>query len=110
MRTLFAILIAALASAVTLAQAGTIEMKVNGLVCGFCAQGIEKTLRKNPATADVVVSLESRLVAIQTKEGQDISDDELKKALTSSGYDVKSIERSNTSLADIRQRVGAKPK
>jgi hypothetical protein len=31
------------------ANAGTIEMKVYGLVCGFCAQGIEKTLRKNPA-------------------------------------------------------------
>ncbi len=32
------------------ANATTIEMKVYGMVCGFCAQGIEKTLRKNPAT------------------------------------------------------------
>ena len=59
----------------------TIEMTVNGLVCGFCAQGIEKTLRKNPATADVLVSLENRLVAIATKEGTDISDEELREAL-----------------------------
>ena len=81
-------------------------MKVNGLVCGFCAQGIEKTLRKNPATADVFVSLEDRLVAVATKEGQDISDDDLKKALTSSGYDVKTIERTDTPLADIRARLG----
>ena len=44
-------------------------MKVYGLVCGFCAQGIEKTLRKNPATADVVVSLENKLVAIATRDG-----------------------------------------
>jgi copper chaperone CopZ len=49
------------------AQAGTIEMTVNGLVCAFCAQGIEKTLRKNAATDDVVVSLEHRLVAIATE-------------------------------------------
>ena len=90
------------------AQAGTIEMKVNGLVCGFCAQGIEKTLRKNPATADVVVSLEDRLVAVATKEGQDISDDDLKKALTSSGYDLKAIERTGTPLAEIRARLGKK--
>ena len=47
----------------------TIEMTVNGLVCGFCAQGIEKTLRKNAATDDVFVSLENRLVAIATKAG-----------------------------------------
>ena len=49
------------------ATADTIEMKVYGLVCGFCAQGIEKTLRKNPATEDVVVSLEDKLVAIATR-------------------------------------------
>ena len=61
----------------TTANAGTIEMKVYGLVCGFCAQGIEKTLRKNPATSDVVVSLEHKLVAISTREGQDIPDVEL---------------------------------
>lgn len=94
--------------AVATAHAGTIEMKVNGLVCGFCAQGIEKTLRKNPATADVVVSLENRLVAVSTKEGQDITDGELRKALTASGYDVKTIERTATPIDEIRKRVGEK--
>ncbi len=84
------------------AQAGTIEMKVYGLVCGFCAQGIEKTLRKNPATADVVVSLENKLVAIGTKDDQDISDAELTRALTDAGYDVKGIVRTQRSMAEIR--------
>jgi copper chaperone CopZ len=84
------------------ADAGTIEMKVYGLVCGFCAQGIEKTLRKNPATADVVVSLENKLVAIGTREGSDISDAELTKALTDAGYDVRGIVRTERSLAEIR--------
>lgn len=107
MRTQY-ILLVLLALLSTGAGAGTIEMKVNGLVCGFCAQGIEKTLRKNPATVDVVVSLEDRLVAVATKEGQDISDADLKKALTASGYDVKSIERTATPLADIRARLAKK--
>lgn len=108
MRTnVFALVISFLSAAAT---AGTIEMKVNGLVCGFCAQGIEKTLRRNPATADVVVSLEDRLVAVATKEGQDIPDEELKKALTASGYDVKAIERSETSLDEIRARLAKKSK
>lgn len=89
------------------AFAVTIQMTVNGLVCGFCAQGIEKTLRKNPATAEVLVSLENRLVAIATKEGQDIADDELRKALTDAGYDVKSIERTGSSMAELRARFKA---
>ena len=85
MRTFFILFALAAANA---ANATTIEMKVNGLVCGFCAQGIEKTLRRNPATADVVVSLENKLVAVATKDGQDIPDADLKKALTASGYDL----------------------
>jgi mercuric ion binding protein len=89
----------------SLAAAGTIEMKVYGLVCAFCAQGIEKTLRKNPATQDVVVSLENQLVALSTREGQDIPDAELKKALTDAGYDVKAISRTQRSIGDIRSTL-----
>lgn len=87
------------------AAADTIEMKVYGLVCGFCAQGIEKTLRRNPATEDVVVSLENKLVAIATREGQDIPDAELTQALTEAGYDVKGITRTQRSMADIRSAL-----
>jgi copper chaperone CopZ len=86
-------------------SAATIEMTVNGLVCGFCAQGIEKTLRKNPATSDVLVSLENRLVAVATKEGSDIADADLRKALTNAGYDVKTIQRTDHSLDQLRAQL-----
>lgn len=105
MKKLFAIV--AFVACMT-ASAGTVEMKVYGLVCGFCAQGIEKTLRKNPATTDVIVSLEKQLVAVETREGQDISDAELTKALTDSGYDVKGITRPGRPMAEIRASL-AKP-
>jgi copper chaperone CopZ len=85
--------------------AATIEMTVNGLVCAFCAQGIEKKLKKFPATAAVVVNLEHRLVAVALKEGQDIPDADLRKALTDAGYTVKSISRSETPLAEVRERL-----
>jgi copper chaperone CopZ len=88
------------------ARAATIEMHVNGLVCAFCAQGIEKKLRKFPATADVVVSLEQRLVAVALKDGQDIPDTELRKALTNAGYTVITIQRSGTPIDAIRGRLG----
>ena len=88
----------------------TIEMNVNGLVCAFCAQGIEKKLRKLPATADVVVSLEQRLVAVGLKDGQDIPDSELRKALKDAGYTVTAIQRTETPMDALRARVKqAKP-
>lgn len=89
------------------AQAATVEMTVNGLVCGFCAQGIEKRLRKFPATADVLVSLERRLVAVGLRDGGDISDAALTAALEDAGYAVKAIRRTETPLAELRERIGA---
>lgn len=91
------------------AHATTIEMTVNGLVCGFCAQGIEKTLRRNPATDDVFVSLEHRLVAVATRPDADIPDATLREALKDAGYDVTAIARTGRPIAAIRGELAAKP-
>jgi len=106
MKSYKVLLVAMLSLSPVAIRAATIEMHVNGLVCAFCAQGIEKKLRKFPATADVVVSLEQRLVAVALKDGQDIPDAELRKALTNAGYTVATIERNDTPIAAIRSRVG----
>jgi copper chaperone CopZ len=105
MKVLHRILIALLLGAIAPVQAATIEMNVNGLVCAFCAQGIEKQLRKFPATADVVVSLEQKLVAVALKDGQDIPDSDLRSALTNAGYAVKAIHRTETPIAELRERL-----
>jgi copper chaperone CopZ len=105
MRPLQVFWAATLLSVVTSTTAATIEMTVNGLVCAFCAQGIEKKLKKLPATSEVVVDLEHRLVAVALKDGQDIPDAELRKALTDAGYTVKSISRSETPIAEVRERL-----
>jgi copper chaperone CopZ len=105
MKTLLSLLICAAVLFATSVEAATIEMNVNGLVCAFCAQGIEKQLRKFPATADVVVSLEHKLVAVALKEGQDIPDSDLRRALTNAGYTVKAINRTETPIADLRERL-----
>jgi copper chaperone CopZ len=105
MKRLQIVLAMALLAITSISSAATIEMTVNGLVCAFCAQGIEKKLKKFPATAEVVVSLEHRLVAVALKDGQDIPDADLRKALTDAGYTVKSISRSDTSIADVRERL-----
>jgi copper chaperone CopZ len=91
------------------AHAGeTVEIGVNGLVCGFCAQGVNKQLRKHPATADVIVSLEHKLVAVATVEGKTLTDADVTRALTDAGYALTSINRSTTSLNEIRAKLGIK--
>lgn len=99
------ILIAVLIGMTSGAWAVTVEMTVNGLVCGFCAQGIEKQLRRFPETAEVFVSLEQRLVAVGLREGTDIPDATLTKALEEAGYAVKAIKRTETPVVELRQRI-----
>lgn len=99
----FAILVLAGPAGAT--QPTTIEMEVDGLVCAFCAQGIEKKLRQNAATADVFVSLEHRLVAVATKPDQDISDANLKSLLTEAGYTLRGVKRTHEPLAALQERV-----
>ena len=86
-------------------HATTIEMKVHGMVCGFCAQGIEKSLRKNDATTDVFVSLENQLVAVTIRDNADIPDAQLREAIESAGYDLKSIARSRRPMSEIRGQL-----
>jgi copper chaperone CopZ len=103
----FKFLLFALLGISSLASARTIEMDINGLVCAFCAQGIEKTLKGFPATEAVFVSLEHRIVAVQLKDGTDIDDAALRKAITDSGYTIVAIRRTDAPLDVIRQRVKA---
>ena len=101
----FLLLMPALLLATAAARAETIEMKVYGMVCGFCAQGIEASLRKLPATVDVVVSLEKKLVVVKTRNGEDITDPDLRKAIADAGYDMKSVARTQRSMEEVRKEL-----
>ena len=69
-------------------SADTIKATVNGMVCGFCATGIEKTFKAQPEVKTVDVDLENKLVTIQTKQGRTLDDAKIKKLLGNAGYSV----------------------
>jgi len=88
--------------------ADTLKIKVDGMVCGFCASSIEKKMRAENATADVFVSLANKIVAVSEKPGQKLDEAKLKAGIADSGYEVKAIERVTASIADIRAETKAK--
>ncbi|MGX8883180.1 heavy-metal-associated domain-containing protein [Methylovorus sp. SPW-M1] len=84
-----------LAFALTSTQAmavQTIKGNVNGMVCAFCAQGIEKKFHGMPQTKDVYVNLKQKLVAVELNDGQMISNETFKATIKDAGYEVTSIE------------------
>jgi periplasmic mercuric ion binding protein len=92
MRHIFLIFVI-LASLTASAYAETITTTVNGMVCAFCATGIEKTFRKQPEVATVKVDLHTKRVTITTKPGKTLSDVKIKEIVTYSGYTMGKIVR-----------------
>jgi periplasmic mercuric ion binding protein len=109
MKKLFSLAIAlSLFSGVTFAATQTIKASVNGMVCAFCAQGIDKKLRALSQTKDVYVNLKQRIVAVELKEGQALSNETVKDLIKDAGYDVTAIEMSEHPVAHIRAELEAK--
>jgi copper chaperone CopZ len=89
--TLLALVILTVLSGSALAE--TITTTVNGMVCAFCATGIEKTFRKQPEVTTVHVDLPKKTVTITTKPGKTLDDAKVKEIVTYSGYTMGNIVR-----------------
>ena len=74
------------------AMAQTIHVGVNGLVCAFCATGIENSFKKNPAVESVKVDLDSKLVTINTKPDKTLDDAAITQTITDAGYTITNIQ------------------
>ena len=70
-----------------------ISVKINGMVCSMCAQGIQKKFSGLPEIKSINVDLDSKVVSISTKEDSDIDDAKITKLITEAGYNVAKIER-----------------
>jgi copper chaperone CopZ len=86
-------LLAALITSPALAGAKDITIAVKGMVCGFCAQGIEKKFRAQDSVEKVDVNLSQKWVKLTLKSGKDLADELIHSLLTEAGYTVEKIER-----------------
>ena len=85
--------------------ATSLKATVNGMVCAFCAQGIEKTISKMDATKAVFVDLKSRIVLVEAKDGRTLDEKAISAAIVDAGYDVVKIEPSTTSVQEMKAAV-----
>ncbi|HEU4458381.1 MAG TPA: heavy metal-associated domain-containing protein [Methylibium sp.] len=90
------------------ATPSTTKLTVNGMVCAFCAQGIEKRLGALPTTQAVYVNLGQKIVAVQAKDGQTNDVDKLRAEVKEAGYDVVKVETVDQPIDAIRAAAKAK--
>jgi len=80
------------------AYAKTIKIDVQGLVCDFCAQSIDKVFSKQVGVEEVDVNLNNGKVTVKMADVFEdnevgITDETIIKLLKDAGYEVSSIKR-----------------
>ena len=71
----------------------TVRLKVNGMVCPFCAYGLEKRLQEITSIDAVLIRISDGLVQIRTKEDQELTDEVLADVVKKSGFSLIEIGR-----------------
>ncbi len=70
------------------APANEVQVGVNGMVCAFCAQGIEKNFKAHKEVESITVSLENKFVKIKFKPGQTLDNKTIADILKNAGYEA----------------------
>ncbi len=86
-----------------LQAAEIIKAEVNGMVCAFCAQGIEKKLRKLPQIQDVTINLKNHIVAVALNDQHTLTVNTIKDLIKDAGYDVTDIKVMQGDLQQFKQ-------
>lgn len=73
--------------AISFADASEVKVAVKGMVCGFCAQGIEKKFKAMKEIDSVQVSLENKFVKLKFKDGKTVSKEKITEVLKDAGYE-----------------------
>ena len=89
---LVALGLASLCHGVALAGSSLYRITVNGMVCSFCAQGIEKRLKAVRGIQAVHIDLSKGLVEVTARSGSSLDAATLKQAVRDAGYDVRRID------------------
>lgn len=66
---------------------GEVHVKVKGMVCAFCAQGLTKAFKKLPEVQDVKVSLEEKYVHLTLKKDTSLEDTKIIDTIKEAGYE-----------------------
>lgn len=101
MKKLFVIAVLAIFTNTAFATT-SIHAEVKGMVCAFCAKGINKKLRELDSTQDVWVDLKSRMVVVELKDQKTMSLEAFTKLIKDAGYDLANVEYINKTLVEIK--------
>jgi copper chaperone CopZ len=76
----------------TLSNAQVAVISVKGMVCDFCARGIEKTFQKDKNVKKIDVDLSQGKVLVAFDKGFDINFEDIKKKILANGQNATGMQ------------------
>jgi copper chaperone CopZ len=83
----------------------TLEIQVEGMVCGHCAQGIKEMVKDEKFVEKLFISVEHGLVAIEIKKDHKIENKEIEAIFKKTGFEAKKIARKSESLENWKKEL-----
>ncbi len=86
-----------------------VTIKVKGMVCAFCAQGIKKNFEKQAEVKTTDVNLDNMMVKVKFAKGKSLSEKKVKEIVESAGFSYVGT-LAKVAKADIKTKSKAKKK
>lgn len=61
-------------------------LEINGMVCEHCANRLERELKTLEKVESVAVDLKTKQVSLETAEGHNLNEDQVRKVVMDSGF------------------------
>lgn len=74
-------------------DAKSMIIKVNGMVCSFCAQGITKNFNERPEVKKTEVDLDKMQVSVTFNKDKKLSKKTIKKIVTDAGFSFEGVKK-----------------
>lgn len=87
------ILSTALIIAPGILSAEAVALKVDGMVCAFCAQGLEKKFSAVKGLKDLEIKLENKTIRFNLDDGAALNDKKIEEIIKDAGFKLKELKR-----------------
>lgn len=84
---------------------GSVRVTVNGVVCAFCVQGIERHFRQRDEVKGIFISLTHSVMLLELEPDKPMTDELIVDTTKRAGYEVVRIERIETPFEEERERL-----
>ncbi|GMR24601.1 MAG: hypothetical protein BMS9Abin37_3170 [Acidobacteriota bacterium] len=84
-------LLSSLAASPVWSQVESVEMRVDGLACPFCAYGLEKRIKDVPGVSKIEIRVADGVLLLEADKDEAIALDQLEPAVKKAGFTAREI-------------------